>query len=239
MRLATILLAVQVCLISCLAGGTPAWAQTGTSSTITGTVTDPSGAVVANAKVTIHNPVSGFAGSATTDNSGAFSFPNVPFNPYHLTVDAPGFAPYSQDVEVRSGVPTNVKISLSLAGASATVTVESAGDLVENDSTAHTDVSRQLFERVPLESASSSLSSLVTQASPGVTADSNGLFHGLGDHAESSFATLGGHVLEIKEGYIVCPWLLAQRVGATEEFARRLHQETGCVMYDAGRREIV
>jgi hypothetical protein len=32
---------------------------------------------------------------------------------------------------------------------------------------------------------------------------------------------------------------MAQRVQAAEEFARRLHQETGCVMYDAGRREIV
>ena len=44
---------------------------------------------------------------------------------------------------------------------------------------------------MPLESASSSVSSLVTQTSPGVTADSNGLFHGLGDHAENSFSVDG------------------------------------------------
>ena len=50
---------------------------------------------------------------------------------------------------------------------------------------------RALFDKLPLESASSSLSSLVTLTSPGVAADSNGLFHGLGDHAENSFSVDG------------------------------------------------
>ena len=50
---------------------------------------------------------------------------------------------------------------------------------------------RQLFNEVPLESSSSSVSSLVTQTSPGIAADSNGLFHGLGDHAENSFSVDG------------------------------------------------
>ena len=64
-------------------------------------------------------------------------------------------------------------------------------DLVENDSTFHTDVDRGLFDKLPLESQSSSLSSLVTLSSPGVAADSNGLFHGLGDHASNSFSIDG------------------------------------------------
>ncbi len=49
-----------------------------------------------------------FAQSTTTDNAGKFTFPNVPFNPYHLTVTGEGFAPYVQDVEVRSSVPINL-----------------------------------------------------------------------------------------------------------------------------------
>jgi hypothetical protein len=70
--------------------------------------------------------------------------------------------------------------------------VEATGsDLLENDSTFHTDVDRGLFDKMPLESPSSSVSSLVTLASPGVVADSNGLFHGLGDHAENSFSVDG------------------------------------------------
>jgi len=63
--------------------------------------------------------------------------------------------------------------------------------LVENDPTGHTDVDRNLFDKIPLESQSSSVSSLVTLASPGVAADSNGLFHGLGDHASNSFSVDG------------------------------------------------
>ena len=66
------------------------------------------------------------------------------------------------------------------------MTVGRNSDLVETDSTFHTDVDRDLFIKVPLESQSSSLSSLVTLTTPGVAADSNGLFHGLGDHAASN-----------------------------------------------------
>jgi Carboxypeptidase regulatory-like domain/TonB-dependent Receptor Plug Domain len=169
-----------------------AYAQSGgNSASISGTVVDPSGAVVANATVEIHNPVSAFERSTTTDSSGKFSFPNVPFNPYHLGVTVSGFAPYTQDVEVRSNVPLTLKVSLQVAGSSESVIVESGGDLIENDSTFHTDVDRGLFDKLPLESQSSSLSSLVTLATPGIAADSNGLFHGLGDHAENSFSVDG------------------------------------------------
>ena len=161
------------------------------SGTITGTVADPSAGVVANATVEIHNPVSRFDRATTTDGSGNFSFSNVPFNPYHLSVTAAGFEPYAQDVDVRSGVPVTIKVSLAVAGTSSTVTVEAGNDLLETDPNFHTDVDRALFEKLPLESQSSSISSLVTLASPGVVADSNGLFHGLGDHAENSFSLDG------------------------------------------------
>jgi hypothetical protein len=65
--------------------------------------------------------------------------------------------------------------------------VESGGDLIENDPTFHTDVDKGLFDKLPLESSTSQVSSLVTLSTPGISADSNGLFHGLGDHAENSF----------------------------------------------------
>jgi hypothetical protein len=164
----------------------------GNSASISGTVLDPVGAVVPKATVEIHNVVSGLDRSTTTDTSGNFSFVNVPYNPYHLTVNLSGFAPYSQDVDVRSSVTVNLKVNLALAGQVSNMTVEAtAGDLIETESTAHTDVDRDLFDKLPLESASSSLSSLVTLSAPGVAADSNGLFHGLGDHAENSFSVDG------------------------------------------------
>lgn len=167
-------------------------AQSTGNSMVSGTVVDPSGAVVIGATVEMRNPVSGFSRATATDVLGKFSIANVPFNPYHLTVTKKGFAPYAQDVDVRSVVPTNLNINLTVTGSSETVTVEATGeDLLENTSTFHTDVDRDLFDKIPLESASSSLSSLVTLATPGVAADSNGLFHGLGDHAENSFSVDG------------------------------------------------
>ena len=174
-----------------LALGLYAYAQSNSAS-LNGTVLDPSGAVVANATIEIHNPVSHFDRSTITDSAGRFSFPNVPFNPYHLSVTGAGFTAYAQDVELRSAVPLDIKINLQVAGSSESVTVEASGaDLLENDPTFHTDVDRGLFDKIPLESQSSSVSSLVMLASPGIAADSNGLFHGLGDHAENSFSVDG------------------------------------------------
>jgi hypothetical protein len=164
----------------------------GNSGSINGTVDDPTGAMVANATVEIRNPVSGFDHSTTTDPAGKFAFTNIPFNPYHLTVKADGFMSATQDVEPRSAVPVSVAIKLQVAGSTTQVTVEAeGGDLVENDPTFHTDVDKNLFDKLPLESRSSSVSSLVTLSTPGIAADSNGLFHGLGDHAENSFSVDG------------------------------------------------
>ncbi len=166
-------------------------AQSGSSS-ISGTVADPSGAVVANATVELKNPVSGFSRTVTTDAAGKFSIVNVPFNPYHMSVNAQGFSPYVSDVDVQSGVPVTVNITLRVNTSMESVTVEAnGGDLIENTSTFHTDVDRGLFDKLPLESQTSSVSSLVTLSSPGIAADSNGLFHGMGDHAENSFSVDG------------------------------------------------
>src|SRR6201993_3986434 len=161
------------------------------SGSITGMVSDPSGAVIPGASVSIQNPVSAYSRTTTSDSAGHFRFSNLPFNPYHLTVTKDGFATFVGDVDVDSIVPVASNIRLKIGAASNTVTVQGGEDLIENDPTAHTDVDRGLFDKLPLESASSSLSSLVTLASPGVGADSNGLFHGLGDHASNSFSVDG------------------------------------------------
>jgi len=171
---------------------TNAIAQTGNATSITGVVLDPSGAVIVNALVEVRNPVSGFSRNAVTDVAGKFTIPNVPFNSYHLMITAKGFDAYAQDVDVRSTVPVDLSIALKVEGSSESVTVEANGeDLLEKSSTFHTDIDRGLFDKLPLESQSSSLSSLVTLSSPGIAADSNGLFHGMGDHAENSFSVDG------------------------------------------------
>jgi hypothetical protein len=169
----------------------PCAAQTGTTSgTITGTVTDPTGAVLPGAMVTILNPVSQYEESVKTDSAGHFQFANVPFNSYHMTVKMTGFGTFVHDAAVRGTTPVNVPVTMSLGTAATTVQV-SGEDLVNSAPTMDTQIDRKAFAEIPLESASSGLSSLVTLSSPGVTADSNGMFHGLGDHAENSFSVDG------------------------------------------------
>jgi len=167
------------------------------SGTIEGVVKDPSGGVIANATVEISNSVSQYRRQVTTGSDGSFRFTNVPSNTYHMVVTAGGFANFTEDVDVRTAVPVSAVVSLKVSGTTTTVNVEAnGGDLVENEPTGHTDIDRGMFDKLPLESQSSSLTSLITLASPGVVADSNGLFHGLGDHAENSFSIDGQPVTD-------------------------------------------
>jgi hypothetical protein len=113
-----------------------AWAQS--SGTIEGVVKDPSGAAVASAKVEISYSVSGFYREAVTGTDGSFKITNTPFNTYHTVVTAAGFAPYTQDVDVRSAVPTKIEISLKLSTEVTSVTVtEKAADLIETEPSFH------------------------------------------------------------------------------------------------------
>jgi hypothetical protein len=171
-------------------------AQSGAGGSVKGTVLDPSGAAIAQADVTIANPVSQYSRAAKTDAQGNFEFDNLSLTNYHATAKAPGFQAADQDLNVRSAVPLEVNFTLKIGESTTQVTVSDAADLVETTSSTHTEMDRELFDKLPLESESSSLSSLVTLATPGITADSNGLFHGLGDHASNSFSVDGQQITD-------------------------------------------
>jgi hypothetical protein len=154
---------LAVCGLSLLCSGIPNFAQS--SSGTSGTVLDASGAAIVGATVDIRNPVSGYVRNTVTDGQGKFQFPNLPFNPYHVSSAAPNFQSSEQDVEVQSAIPIQIKFTLKVGEASTTVAVTAEGkDLIELDPISHTDVDRGLFDKLPLESQSSSLS---RRASPG------------------------------------------------------------------------
>src|SRR5262249_5627476 len=138
------------------------------------------------------NPITGFRQTATTDATGTFRFTNVPFNQYHIQATQTGFSPAAQDVNVRTTVPIPLKLALTVAGASESVTVQpSAEDMLENVPYAHSDVDISTLSKLPTLAPASGLSDAITFTSPGVVADSNGFFHPLGDHAQTSFAIDG------------------------------------------------
>ncbi len=174
-----------------LMAGLRAAAGQGLAGTLDGTVTDATGAMIPGGSVTISNPASGYIRKSTVDSSGHFQFANLPFSPYTITVKSQGFQDFNEATQIDSPVPMKLRIVMQVAGSSTTVTVTAPTGMTQNSSTFHTDIDRGSFNKLPLESQSSSLVSLVTLASPGVAADSNGLFHGLGDHASNSFSIDG------------------------------------------------
>ena len=160
------------------------------AGTVTGTVTDTTGALLPGATVQISNSVSGYSRNTTTDAGGHFQFVNVPMNPYQLGVSASGFQAKTVPVVIKSAIAVSTNIQLAV-GSSTTVNVDATADLIETDPELHTDVDRTEIERLPVESPSSQLSSIVTELSPGVSADSDGQLHGMGDHNEVSFSVDG------------------------------------------------
>jgi hypothetical protein len=164
----------------------------GGAGTIQGQVLDPSNALVPNATVEIKNPVTGYTRTVITDNTGSFTFTNIPRNAYHLSVTAQGFQSAQKDVDVRSSVPIQLNFNLEVAASGTTIEVHGGGgDLLETDTSAHTDVDANQISRIPMQSGASELSQVLTLATPGVTADANGFFHPLGDHAQATFAIDG------------------------------------------------
>src|SRR5580692_1613841 len=89
-----------------------AFAQGINSGTITGTVTDPSGATIAGASVEIQNKVTGYDKTTTTDAMGAFRFLGVPENNYHTEIKSPGFQDHVEDIMVRTTVPVNLAVAM-------------------------------------------------------------------------------------------------------------------------------
>jgi hypothetical protein len=142
---------VAVAVLSLLVAS-PAGAQgLGGAGTVQGTVKDPTGGVMQAVQVRISNRVSGFARTVTTDATGRYLFSNLAPNSYHITVEAPGFQTLERDVDVRTGVPITLDLSLALGATTAVDVVGHADDLLERDPTAHTDIDQSLIARLPLE----------------------------------------------------------------------------------------
>src|SRR5271154_391711 len=121
---------LPICVVLSLVCSAFSHAQTTSSNsgTVRGTVLDPSGAAVLGATVEIQNPVSRYDKSVRSDSQGNFEFDNVPYNNYHVSASAKGFQGGEQDVNVRSPLPVEAKISLAIGAANETVTVTTGGD---------------------------------------------------------------------------------------------------------------
>jgi len=96
----------------------------GIFATLTGTVTDPSGSVIANATVVLKDAVSGSLRDTVTNGDGFFTFASVPVGSYVLSVEAKGFQQYkAEGIDLGGGERRNVNVSLAIGAANQTVEV--------------------------------------------------------------------------------------------------------------------
>jgi hypothetical protein len=123
--------------------------------TISGTVTDPSGAVIPNARVLIHNDDTGTQRSVTTNSAGEYAAPSIPVGNYTLTADASGFTHYTRgNITLTIGQSLNLTLALQLHG-SETVNVSDTQPIV-NTSTEQTSglIDSRQVKQLPLNGRS-------------------------------------------------------------------------------------
>src|SRR5882672_5944499 len=119
---------------------------------LAGTVTDPSGAAIANAKVTVTNPATGVNLSATTNSTGNYTVREVPVGTYKVTVEAPGFKTVSNtDVTINAGTIAHVDSKMTMGQQREIVEVTGAAAQVNTeDSKLATTVSSTQINNLPL-----------------------------------------------------------------------------------------
>ncbi len=101
---------------------------------IRGTITDPQGASVAGAKVTVANPATGFSKTVTTSDTGLFSVPELQVGTYNVTVDASGFKTASSTgVVVNAGTNTRLDIKMAIGERTETIEVTAEARQVETE----------------------------------------------------------------------------------------------------------
>ena|SRR2546422_6918777 len=105
-------------------------AQTATTS-LRGTVTDPKGAIVQGATVTLTNPATGFTRTTKSGSDGVYQFLEVPPATYTLTVTAPGFATIKEDkVTLQVSQPATLDIAMQVRGTTEVVEVSGEAPMV-------------------------------------------------------------------------------------------------------------
>ena len=119
--------------IFALAGTLQVWAQTITTGELAGTVTDPSGAVVANAPVQLKSLDEGSVNNQNTSNNGYYHFAYLKPGNYSITVNAPGFQTAEKKVTVALGAAASANFQLGLGSSTTTVEVTTGAQAIETE----------------------------------------------------------------------------------------------------------
>jgi hypothetical protein len=131
---------VRLLLAACLcaAAATPAFAQGGGASTsLTGIVADPSGAIIPGATAVVKNAATGVEYTAVTNAQGSFTVPAIDPGTYTVTVTLMGFkTAVLNDVRVNAATPASVRVTLEVGGLEETVEVTGGSEIIQTQSAA-------------------------------------------------------------------------------------------------------
>ncbi|MEK7829915.1 MAG: carboxypeptidase regulatory-like domain-containing protein, partial [Acidobacteriota bacterium] len=143
--------AVQLLLIGLLSIGITVNAQV-TTADVVGTVTDNSGAILTNAKVTITNLGTNSVRTVTTDESGAYTFNLLPIGRYSVRVEATGFKGFTvNELNLVAGDRTRVDAKMEVGATTETVTITADASVLQTDnSTVGTAITGKLVQELPL-----------------------------------------------------------------------------------------
>src|SRR2546425_3748517 len=161
-----------ICLTALFLLASSALGQRGTNGSVEGTITDPEGAAVPGAALTLFNSDTGLKLEATSDENGLFHFPVVPVGSYRLIAEHSGFAKYAANVTVDVGAAINVPVQLTIGTQASSVSVTSEAPVIE--------ATRSSVESVVNERVVADLPTLgrnfinFTLLTPGVTTDVRG-----------------------------------------------------------------
>lgn len=112
-----------------LSSAPPAWAQSTSTGTVAGAITDPSGAVVAGATVTLTDTSTNVARTTTTNAAGRYIYVDVNPGIYNVAISKAGFATTKADhQEVKVGAAVTLNLSLQVGGATVVVEVQATGN---------------------------------------------------------------------------------------------------------------
>jgi hypothetical protein len=162
---------IIICICFCLSlWAVAAWGQ-GTTS-LRGTVTDPSGSAIRGAQITIVNPSTSFIRKTQTGADGDYVFVEVLPGTYNLTVENPGFGRFEEKgVELRVELPATVDVQMKVGAAQETVSVSAeAPPLNTTDPSIGNTMGTNEIEGLPLDHENTVL---LLSLQPGVTLTSD------------------------------------------------------------------
>jgi hypothetical protein len=141
---------VSFLLLLVLSSALTVWSQTTASGTVTGTITDQSGAVIADAQIKLTDTATGNSRNASTNSSGHYIFVNVDPGHYDLTASKSGFATSKTSTEVKVAQAATLNLSLQVGGTTTVVEVQASNtDLQTMNSTIGNTVSGDALASLP------------------------------------------------------------------------------------------